>query len=529
MKKFQWIYFAVLALGLLTCGGCSSTEVIDDEPETPSQSKIRVTISTNDYTRADVTNESTISSLYLAFYEGDTFKGIVKATGSDKAYTCDVPLGVKPDGVIAFANISEEQANAINGDNIFTTTITNLADASSNMVMSSSRYFDAEGNDMVKTPISAANLIENGDPVAINLDRVAAKVTVTNTNNTYYFDAKDAFGNDIKLELKDIKWKMTGTEKKSFLLKNLGNKNSMENELTGWDQWNDATAKKSHWAHSFTWKDNDSEGNYPDGIITKDSYDLDYVTIENPNSIGNLQYCHETTRPKDVYNVNNALASILLIGQVAKKDYTPSTFYINRTSDGVYYYPANGFNNILINKQRTLYYSNSKVTDSNAFEVKHPDWATDIPENYVTLQLSSKIISQNQLNMYSNSAGKLWDGANAANDINKLLAIDCGYYEMFQDGQCYFIVPIQHMAFKDEETAKTITGSYGLVRNHHYNITIKSISGLGNGVISTTSSGNPFIPLSYTYSGETEKQYKVNATVNINNWSEVNQEINIPK
>lgn len=527
MKKFQWIYFAVLALGLLTCGGCSSTEVIDNEPETPSQSKIRVTISTNDYTRADVTNESTISSLYLAFYEGDTFKGIVKATGSDKAYTCDVPLGVKPDGVIAFANISEEQANAINGDNIFNTTITDLADASSNMVMSSSRYFDAEGNDMVKTPISAANLIENGDPVAINLDRVAAKVSVINSiSSPTKIKLTRGDGNgDASLTLKDLKWGLTGTEKESYLIKNLGGVDisNLNSELAGWSNWNEFSKKVSHWAHSKSWDDNV----YPDGTTQGGTYKLYYSSINDINSSISTIYCHETTKSKDAYTINNALASMIIVGQYDISELASgTTFFVDKNNN---FYTEDQYMTAMFKVQDILFPQGSKPNykdHHSYFKLSHPKGYNNLPLNYVTLQMNPDVkISTIPKNKEQTDYWTEQD----RDKINQILAEECEHVQMFEKGQCYFIVPIQHMAFSNEESAKNVTGSYGLVRNHHYNITINSISGLGNGVISTTSSGNPFIPLSYTYSGETEKQYKVNATVNINNWSEVNQEINIPK
>lgn len=160
------------------------------------------------------------------------------------------------------------------------------------------------------------------------------------------------------------------------------------------------------------------------------------------------------------------------------------------------------------------------TTDSsNDFQLVHPGDVANVPANYVTLQFTETAQLKNR---FFDAKGVSYEESEK-DKLNKALAAECGYYEKFDNGKCYFIVPIKNVT--SETLSDTETGKFGLVRNHHYNITINSINGLGTGLVDSQS----FIPLRYTYSGQSSSAYKVNANVSVNEWQDVNQTVDIPK
>ena len=508
------VSFAVFTTALF--GSCTSKEGSGEEPESPTTSyKVRVKVSTGEYTRAG--DDAAVNTLHLAFYNGEECLGIVEATKDNDAYVCEIPAEYgKPDGVIAFANLPA--GDLPTKDNVMTKTYSNFGNGD-NMIMSSARYFDASGNDKLKTPLTTMNLVEGGDAVNIALDRIAAKVTVVKGASETYVGTVTVkrLGAETELRLRIINWGVSAVEKGSYLVKNFGiDKTDIDNELNGWEEWNSTSSKLSHWAHSVTW----DNSRYPSLIYDNNEYPLSYSSIASCGlSLGSHVYCHETTRPCEVYKKDNALASIILIGEYLINSNSES-FCIMKKDGLLQYYSDAYMKTEMVKQQKILYSNNNPVADGSGFDLKHPEWATNIPQNYVTLQLSTNLI--NNIGSYTDANGKEWTSSKK-DFINKALAEECGYVERFENGKCYFIVPIRNntaAANPDE-----VTGSYGLVRNHHYMITVNSIEGLGSGLVDS----DGFVPLKYSYSGQSSTQYKVSANVSVNEWQNVNQTVDIPK
>ena len=173
------VSFAVFTTALF--GSCTSKEGSGEEPESPTTSsyKVRVKVSTGEYTRAG--DDATVNTLHLAFYNGEECLGIVQATKDADAFECTIPDDYgKPDGMIAFANLPESDLPTKN--DLMTNTYSSFGDEN-NMIMSSSHYFDRNGNDMLKTSLTTVNLVEGGVPINIALDRLVAKVTVNKNNS----------------------------------------------------------------------------------------------------------------------------------------------------------------------------------------------------------------------------------------------------------------------------------------------------------------------------------------------------------
>lgn len=99
-----------------------------------------------------------------------------------------------------------------------------------------------------------------------------------------------------------------------------------------------------------------------------------------------------------------------------------------------------------------------------------------------------------------------------------------GTIEKFQSGKAYFNVPIKHIwgdlsnASNKFEPDKVCIGDYGVVRNHIYDMTINSISGLGTGIGDIN---QPIVPPTEN------EQYYVSTRLNILKWRVVSQKVNL--
>jgi hypothetical protein len=108
------------------------------------------------------------------------------------------------------------------------------------------------------------------------------------------------------------------------------------------------------------------------------------------------------------------------------------------------------------------------------------------------------------------------DGDNAAKANAYLKGVEPAI--LYSNGQTYYIVDIKHLG----QSGKT--AEYGVVRNHVYNIDIKSIKGYGSPVYIGTS--NIVTP---EYPPYEETSSYVSAKINVLSWKVVKQEVNIVK
>lgn len=520
--QFMIVSFAVFTTALF--GSCTSKEGSGEEPESPTTTsyKVRVKVSTGEYTRAG--DDAAVNTLHLAFYNGEECLGIVEATKVGSVFECSIPTEYgKPDGVIAFANLPA--GDLPTKDNVMTKTYSNFGNGD-NMIMSSARYFDASGNDKLKTPLSTMNLVEGGRALNIKLDRIVSKVTVRFNSDSEFENFSVIYGDntEIPLTLKILYWAVTGTERGSFLVKNFSGKGKeeLDLELDGWSSWN-INSGISHWAHSITWDDKDAK--YPLNKLGSDNYAYDFLNIESvTNNFNTSQFYHETTRSKDWYNIDNAVASLVIVGKYTGNNINGKSFYNYKGSFYLGSDYVSYFKGQMLKNQTILY----KENDSNPinrdmgeyFKICHPEGYDGLPDSYVTIQLADNTLIQN---VFFDKDMKSYQQEDR-DMINRILAQECGFAEEFTDGRCYFMIPIQNIAYANTDQPQEVTGCYGLVRNHHYIITINDINGIGSSIIS-----NDCVPLKYTYSGQSSSAYKVNANVSVNEWQYVNQTVDIPK
>lgn len=447
----------VALLGVLLSASCS-TEVIDsgtDGPDNPpTVSRLKVRVMTNDYANTRDNSNSGISSLVIAFYNGDEFVCAEEATSSGNGeYTVSLQKSDNgiPDCILAYANISKEAIPTCGiselGGSTKGTTLDNLQNESDNFIMSTPlRYDDVKKNLQLAVPITADNLQGNGE-VAISLEKVASKVTLQKSETAgldVQMKSPKEGRPDRVLNLTIDSWGVTAVEKSSYIIKQL--EVSESHALPNWDGWNNG--KYIHWAHSVTYGET-GEGQYPAGD-SGSGFSLSYLTFQDVKAeLDAPCYCHETTRPNSVYAIANSRASVVILGKYSIK-------------------------NEVAEENASLYVSGSTV--------------------------------------YTNSEYIL------LNDDAKEKCVE------YPNGQCYFMVPIENISHNAATTHDHHTGCYGLVRNHHYRLTINNITGLG-------------IPYSAAGEYALEKEapsgldgpYTVNISAEVLEWVEVGQNIEITK
>lgn len=493
-------------------GSCSTTVVNGDDPNPqPGQTegKLHIHLTANDYTRA--MEEGTVASLHIAFYYGDECMGVQEAEVSDDGYVVDVLAapGKRPDKIVAFANLDDADVAKVNCglsalDKVLAT---GFESAGKGLVMSSARYFEADGKDMLATSLSDANY--DGDAVAIFLERVAAKVKFTNgiTGNQSVEMNKAATKDKRTLVLTIDGWGLSAIEKSSSLVK------SMSWPATGlWTGW--SGDHQSHWAHSVSW-DNAVKFPVAGQIAPAEGYTLSYPKYsELTNVDGSEVLTHETTRPAEDYAKDNAVASVIIKGHYTL-DGTAQTFY--RYVDGIYtedelWETLSQQQNVAFEPGGVAKYPSAAFKqDAKLINV------AGVPSNYFTIQFNENA----PLDRYFDR-NRIPLSDYELSEVNQKLIESVGYVEKFEMGKCTFIVPIRHKNY-DADVETQAEGAYGLVRNHFYNLTLKSIEGIGAGV----ASDNDLVLESDFESAL--PQYKVNMTITVNPWETMNQDINIKK
>lgn len=314
-----------------------------------------------------------------------------------------------------------------------------------NFVMSNSAYMDANGNQVIGAPVSAENIktSENdlSNPVTIPVEKVVAKVAmakgadVTGTN-----EGQTITGSDKTTITAVIKgWWLDNTNPTSYLVKNVSNS-------WGYDWANDLTNKRSYWANSAT------------GTLEHASY-KDMTTA--------AKYCQENTSATD--HTKMVVAAELQVNGVAT---TLIKWFGNL-------YTEDGFKTQFANVSEVRQY----------YTCTNPDAAEGVEKEYKTLTKDNLDFAYNtnddatvtdrdwqavvkvkaatpQIYTISNQVATPVDQATVNAALKGLATI-----KLWNGGKTYFFTDIEHH-----------DALCGIVRNHLYNLTINSITGLGTPV-----------------------------------------------
>ena len=379
-------------------------------------------------------------------------------------------------------------------------------------------------------PITDVSAISNA--VTVYVERLAAKVTLNvsdelpkDVNGRYPIkvtvageDNPAGSGNIASEELyvELLGWKLNATAKKSYMIKNI-DATCTDNDLGfTWNRWTD---HRSHWGKSFNY----GLSGYPEnaaGVPTNSTY-LNYVDLESDlTALGTPAYCAENTNTNTIVTGNfpSTVTSVLLKANIC--DASGNALDLVR------------YNGVLFKQDSFLEYVLNVLKTKNQLNMWYEDGQDDggntkytqIGKEYVKLENMGdgkvKVVftNENETSLYTE------DGANSSDQIiaalNENLAAASADAIAYNGGSMYYNIPIEHLNNGDVTNGTIPEAKYGVVRNHHYVVTIDKLENIGKGIFDED---EKIVP-GEDPDGDT---YYVGAKINILSWKIVSQNVEL--
>ena len=398
-------------------------------------------------------------------------------------------------------------------------------------------------------------LLNAGNVVDIYVERLAAKANLTLATATDYVKLTkyNVDGEARTLYVKVLNWKLNGTNKNSYLMKNVDETFTAytADATTGakaWD-WNATDNKRTYWGKSYNWETDTYKGTYPagytPGTTKEEDNTLNYFSWNamNNNAVGTAQYCAENTNLGTFLNAGN-FHSIITEALLQAKIYTENDAKQKVATELIRY------NNTLYTKE--IYVKQALLNLGKTWWTEDTEKSTDANKVYRSLA-DTDVEYLNfgngigALKLTNDAAALTWYSTEEPSDatkaeataINTELKKDIVKAEIYKDGKMYYNIPIEHLrggkftyvsttdkpvtgdgsADTEPEDIKVNEADYGVVRNHYYNITVNKIENLGNAVLDPD---EIIIPID-----KNNTTYYVGANISILAWKVVNQGVDL--
>lgn len=419
----------------------------------------------------------------------------------------------------------------------------------------SGKYFVTEVKEANFSLEPITNLENIQNPVTVYVERLAAKVTlnvdatklepttIPGKDGNYYLvkatvagegndaDVNNESGNQTAAEdlyVKLLGWQLNATAKYSYIVKNIDE--SWTDQALAF-AWNKPTDYRSFWGKSFNY--GVTSYKYPATAANYDSnkadYPLDYVNLNNSLTIGNSGYCAENTNTSAIVSANfpSAVTSILLKAEVC--DEKGNALNLVRFN-GVLFKNTSFIEYILnVMKAKSQWNVWVETTEQGATDKTYQQIGTEyvelvnVSDGKVKVQMK-EVSEGTTLYTRSGSEGSYtYTSITDFTNVNTALATECtnGNAIGYTGGLMYYNIPIEHL----NNSAVTDDGiipeaKYGVVRNHHYVVTINKLENIGKGI---------FDPDEVIVPGEDDDKdtYYVGANINILSWKIVTQGVEL--
>lgn len=403
--------------------------------------------------------------------------------------------------------------------------------------MNNSVYYK-NGTKTITAEVTAPDATKPNELKAtIYVERLAAKVSVAKA--AAFSTAEYQLNPTQTLQFTPEKWMLTATETTTYLLKNLPATQPIATAFPF--TLNDVNNFRSYWAMSWNYEGT----NFPMVGCDNDDPDmefpLDYVSYSDvaTNGItfgavneGNEAYCLENTGRQlkwtgaaaNAYNPKAAFTSVVLVGNyTVKENGTVKTF----GADGFYtyfgqIYDKAGLIEAMAGGQTYVVDAAGKPVDLDKFTVRHIHTYsrlgdTKVPASHVALQLNA---TETFTDLYYKAAANEDAVAITTENLNEVNAKLAEYANSlavhYVNSKGFFYIPVEHGGLNNDEV---VTGTYGVVRNHFYKMTINKIEGLAEGI---NSLDETLLPTTL----ETEKG-SVDITFNIDAWHLMSQSVDL--
>lgn len=381
--------------------------------------------------------------------------------------------GTYPAQIVAVINWAPTAGTAYKLEDLYTAT--NIKGAGDGFVMSNAVYSDGT-NAVVGTPITASNIFKSpadalAKPITIYVERIAAKVTVTAKDGVAEnrFKVKDAMidGTLTEVYIQVQGWELYNDFSQSILLKDI---DKTWNDATLGFTWNDTPYYRCYWAKSLDIT-NIGTNNFPTtfslglGNATKvaaGTYDANTYTYVGENTLYNAASDDTTNCTK-----------VIIKAKLQKK--TGVDTYENLTLARWYATYYAGVNELLTAVANTIKYQYYWLDGSNYKYITPGDLTVKKDGNLVIFQLSA---AAELKNWYIPNGDGTYT-SKTSSEMNTYLAdIEKALY--YDNAETLYSVDIAHLGNGTAGAHKA--GDYGVVRNHIYNIVLKSFGGFGSPV-----------------------------------------------
>lgn len=421
--------------------------------------------------------------------------------------------------------------NTVDDTNYFTMSTTSYEHSDS------SPYFvtEVKEENFSLEPIDADNI---QSPVTVYVERLAAKVTVNvsdeleaDENGRYKITTTVAGNGNVgtdgnpaaeELYVELLGWKLNATAKHSNMMKNIDEEwsdyiGSKPNGFT----WNDANNFRSYWGKSYNYGLANANGTYPDKFTEITTTDfLNYVNLTNPVELGKFSYCAENTNTSEIVSdyFPSAVTSVLLSAKVCDKNgngldlvrYNGTLF----TKEAFFNYILN----VLNTSGKLNYWTTTDNNNYTQIDNKFVEWE-NVGDGVIKVVFKKPSNVETIYKKDDNSYSAVTDFTELDKALEEAATDAIGY----NGGLMYYNIPIEHLnndEISETDGNKTIPeAKYGVVRNHHYVVTINKLENMGHGIFD---SNEAIVP------GDDDKEtYYVGANINILSWKIVSQNVEL--
>lgn len=384
-----------------------------------------------------------------------------------------------------------------------------VASTENGFMMTNSTYLNEDNEEQIATPVSRDNFFDTkeaakeANPVDIYVERLAAKVSIS--NNATPQDITTVGG--YKLHFNAEGFALSGTNTQEYYLKHI---------QTAWSAWtwgwNEPDDYRCFWAED------------PNYSAENAATGLEHVSYDAAASMASPQYCMENTMVGTVAGEFNTTTYLLLVGyySVVDENDDPVVLTANGNDGNLYMYNGTAYLSTEL-VERLLDEIQQKDPTLLAYIANTGTDAADHPyvqagaDAYELVTTGGDEVTTVKLQLkngeyYTTTNLSEADAYTQISDYDKfntdLAGAVAGTIDGYKGGKAYFAMPIEHFGGQEGDA----TGTYGIVRNHSYQLTITLVSGLGEGVFQPE---KPIIP------SDEQKTYYMAAKLNVLSWKTV--------
>lgn len=383
-----------------------------------------------------------------------------------------------------------------------------------------------------KVTLEMGNL--SNDKVTLNDGTVLYKLKATVGGNTNGATGDDNIAAE-KLYVKIDGWKLNATAKKSNIVKNIDEAwDNTGNGSLGFI-WNKPDDFRSFWGKSFNYGRND----YPENAAeATNSLYLNYVNLSGTlKHLAESDYCAENTNSQEIVSANfpSCVTSILVKATVCNRE--GKGLSLVRFNGELF--TETGYVKYILNVMKTKDQWNVWVkTSAESAQDKY----AQLDENYVKVEnvgdgkvkvmlddakitdLYTQSAQPGESGEYTYDPVETEDKETFIGNINRNLLAECNSNATsigYENGNMYYNIPIEHLNESDvDENGNIPEANYGVVRNHHYVVTINKLEKIGKGIFK---SDEVIVP----GKDDDKDAYYVGANINILSWKIVNQSVEL--